>query len=131
MILFPMRCLVTRGDPSFRIEHCYQAVTRMRESALYQPHNTMLIHTSRFKRWQNKTKELVSEYFEETRDRIINECLWVRYNLCRVETCLAEASRQAGEVESYLTDKYVDAYLTNIVFDSVIKYVPEIIGTSV
>ena len=103
---------------------------RMRESALYQPHNTMLIHTSRFKRWQNKTKELVSEYFEETRDRIINESPMgegtIYAELKRV--WLKHHDKLVGKLESYLTDKYVDAYLTNIVFDSVIKYVPEIIG---
>lgn len=37
----------------------------LKETPLYQPHHSMLIHISRFSSWQNKTKELVSNYLKE------------------------------------------------------------------
>ncbi|RZK12806.1 MAG: hypothetical protein EOO43_18435, partial [Flavobacterium sp.] len=41
----------------------------MIDSAIYQPHNTMLIHISRFTEWQTRTKNLIQDYVDElTRD---------------------------------------------------------------
>ena len=45
----------------------------MRSSDHYQPHNTMLIHVSRFMSWQNRTKDLIEKYCEELTSRILNE----------------------------------------------------------
>jgi hypothetical protein len=36
----------------------------MVKSDLYQPHNSMLIHISRFGLWQNRTKKLIKEFLE-------------------------------------------------------------------
>ena len=44
----------------------------MEKSVLFQPHNTMLIHISRFTFWQNTTKRLMIEYVEETIAKINN-----------------------------------------------------------
>ncbi len=43
------------------------------ESKLYQPHNTMLIHISRFITWQSKTKELVVKYIDELEQNLQND----------------------------------------------------------
>jgi hypothetical protein len=37
----------------------------LKETPSYQPHHSMLIHISRFSVWQNKTKELVSNYVRD------------------------------------------------------------------
>lgn len=42
----------------------------MRNSKFYQPHNTMLIHISRFGDWQNRTRDLLIEYVEDLSNQI-------------------------------------------------------------
>lgn len=42
-------------------------------SILFQRHNTMLIHISRFTEWQNRTKRLVEIYIDSIRDRLVND----------------------------------------------------------
>lgn len=43
---------------------------QMRNSKFYQPHNTMLIHISRFGDWQNRTRDLLIEYVEDLSNQI-------------------------------------------------------------
>ena len=45
----------------------------MINSSLYQPHNTMLVHISRFTFWQNTTKKLLDEYVNELISKIKND----------------------------------------------------------
>ena len=67
-----------------------------RSSDLYQPHNTMLIHISRFMSWQNRTKDLVEQYVKELTNRVVNEPPKKEgVYLQRAGTSLAKASRQA------------------------------------
>ena len=47
----------------------------MVSSILFQRHNTMLIHISRFTEWQNKTKILVENYIDLIRDKLVNDNL--------------------------------------------------------
>jgi hypothetical protein len=42
-------------------------------SNLYQPHNTMLIHISRFTRWQTKTERLLKSYYSDLISRLLME----------------------------------------------------------
>ena len=60
---------------------CYIIALTIREtripdminSDLYQPHNTMLVHISRFTFWQNTTKRLIDEYVNEIISKINND----------------------------------------------------------
>lgn len=42
----------------------------MIDSSFYQPHNTMLVHISRFGTWQNKTCDLIKDYIKELKLQI-------------------------------------------------------------
>tara|TARA_R110001583_G_scaffold184059_1_gene343105 strand:+ start:2680 stop:5871 length:3192 start_codon:yes stop_codon:yes gene_type:complete len=99
----------------------------MINSALYQPHHTMLIHISRFTLWQNKTSSLLTKYLSEISLSILNddpdspksvyfdiEKVWYKYYAEIVES-----------IRKYLPLKYSDEFLTPMVFDSVKKYLPD------
>jgi hypothetical protein len=99
----------------------------MINSALYQPHHTMLIHISRFTLWQNKTSTLLSKYLSEVSFSILNddpnsaksvyfdiEKVWYKYYAEIVES-----------IRKYLPLKYSDEFLTPMVFESVKKYLPD------
>ncbi|MDB3978199.1 hypothetical protein N9395_02250 [Pseudomonadales bacterium] len=98
-----------------------------RTSALYQPHNTMLIHISRFMSWQNRTRDLVEQYVKELRDRIEQDAPKdegsIYFELEKV--WLKHQEKLVGKVQSYMPEGYRDEYLTNIVFDSVCDYLPQ------
>lgn len=104
-----------------------QRKPEMINSALYQPHHTMLIHISRFTKWQNKTSKLVSDYISEISLSILNddpssstsiyfeiEKVWYRHYAKVIES-----------IRSYLPAKYTDEFLTPMVFDSVKKHLPD------
>ena len=99
----------------------------MMHSALYQPHHTMLVHISRFTLWQNKTSMLVDAYLSQISLALLNdnpsasnsiyfevEKIWYKYYATIVES-----------IRSYLPPKYVDEFMTPMVFDSVKKHLPE------
>lgn len=102
----------------------------MRSSALYQPHNTMLIHVSRFMIWQNNTKKLIEEYRRELTYRILNESpsasgsiyeelrlVWNRHH-----------EKLVTSITGYLPPGYIDEYMVPIVFDAVIRLLPQFIN---
>lgn len=104
-----------------------QRKAEMINSALYQPHHTMLIHISRFTLWQNTTKELLSKYVAKVSSSILNEdpnstqsiyfdikSVWYKYYAEIIES-----------IRTFLPDKYTDVFLTPMVFESVVKYLPE------
>lgn len=101
----------------------------MEKSELFQRHNTMLIHVSRFTLWQNTTKKLVYEYIEELTSNINGdkpsakgsvyfelENIWYRYYAHIVEN-----------IKDYLPAGYEDEFMIPIAFDSVKKLIPEAI----
>lgn len=106
-------------------------IPAMIHSDLYQKHNTMLIHVSRFTFWQNKTKELVSKYVDELTHRLYNEkyqhsesiyeelkSLWYsEYGFAHI----------VENIKSYLPAGYEDEFMSPIVFDSLIPVFPEAI----
>ena len=97
----------------------------MINSDLYQPHNTMLVHVSRFTLWQNRTKTLISEYVDEIVARINNDNpksptsiysdlkkLWYsKYGFAHI----------VENIKSYLPKGYEDEFMSPIVFDSLIS----------
>jgi hypothetical protein len=83
------------------------------QSTLFHPHNTMLIHVSRFSDWQCKTKGLIVELVNEIRYKLNNdrlssedsifkefERIWIKY--------FAETINNINE---YLPENYKDEYL--------------------
>ncbi|GGZ88209.1 Z1 domain-containing protein [Algibacter mikhailovii] len=99
-------------------------IPSMVNSDLYQPHNTMLVHVSRFTFWQNGTKRLIDEYINEIISKINNDRpnsptsiyaefkkLWYSpYGFAHV----------VENIKSYLPKGYEDEFMSPLVFDSLI-----------
>lgn len=93
----------------------------MRDSKFYQPHNTMLIHISRFTTWQTQTKKLVSEFVEKIKFDLDNdlpsrentiysefERIWYKYYAYVMENII-----------NYLPDEYDDDFLVPKTFEDI------------
>ena len=93
----------------------------MHESLHRQPHNTMLIHISRYQNWQNTTKKLVLEYVNSLTESLNNdlpsaptsiysifERTWYKYYAYVIEN-----------ISTYLPDDYEDNFLTKKTFNDV------------
>ncbi|MEN2283123.1 Z1 domain-containing protein [Algoriphagus sp. SE2] len=99
-------------------------IPSMVNSDLYQPHNTMLVHVSRFTFWQNTTKTLIEKYVNEIVSKINNdrpsssnsiytdlEKLWYsNYGFAHI----------VQNVKSYLPRGYEDEFMSPLVFDSLV-----------
>jgi hypothetical protein len=99
-------------------------IPEMVNSELYQPHNTMLVHISRFTFWQNTTKKLIDEYVNEIISRINNDKpykstsiyaefkkLWYgNYGFAHI----------VENIKSYLPKGYEDEFISPLVFDSLV-----------
>ncbi len=96
----------------------------MSNSKLFHPHNTMLIHISRFSAWQTKTKELLEEYVKDLKKSLNSdglkdegsvflefERIWIKY-----------FSYAINNIHSYLPEGYDDVFLTKRTFDEVKQY---------
>jgi hypothetical protein len=97
-----------------------------RGSSIYQPHNTMLVHISRFTTWQNKTSSLIDEYLKSVKSRVENdsqtgdgsifiefEDLWNQY-----------FSNIITNIKEYLPERYDDGFMTPIIFKAVSRFIP-------
>jgi hypothetical protein len=86
----------------------------MYNSKMYQPHNTMLIHISRFTTWQTRTKNNVQSFVDELTSSLNNDSLsdkhgiyadfqliWNKYYAYIMEN-----------ITNYLPDDYEDDFLT-------------------
>ena len=84
------------------------------QSKLFHPHNTMLIHISRFSDWQCSTKKLIIQKVDFLRTRLNNDTLnskdsifneferiWVKY-----------FANAVNNIKEYLPENYDDEYLT-------------------
>lgn len=100
---------------------------RMEKSDLFQRHNTMLVHISRFTLWQNTTKKLVEKYLADliakintdnpaSSDSIYSELekIWYRYYAHIVEN-----------IKSYLPKGYEDEFMIPVVYDSIKNILPD------
>lgn len=99
-------------------------IPEMINSDLYQAHNTMLVHVSRFTFWQNKTKKLIDKYLKEIISKINNDKpqsptsiyaelkkLWYsNYGFAHI----------VENIKSYLPKGYEDEFMSPLVFDSLI-----------
>ncbi|MFV0190973.1 Z1 domain-containing protein [Empedobacter falsenii] len=96
----------------------------MKDSVLFQKHNSMLIHISRFTSWQNKTTELLESFFKPLKESLNNdpidspiyrdlERVWNKYYLESIEN---------GIVKEFLPDDYHDDFMSPMTFNEVLKY---------
>jgi hypothetical protein len=100
-------------------------IPSMEKSKLFQPHNTMLVHISRFTFWQNKTKELIVVYVNDLISKIEND------NPSRPNSIYEELKKLwyskygyahiVENIKDYLPTGYDDEFMVPIVFDA-IKY---------
>jgi hypothetical protein len=102
----------------------------MHDSLHRQPHNTMLIHISRYTNWQNTTKKLIVEYVNKLTERLNNdlpsapdsiysifERTWYKYYAYVIEN-----------ISTYLPEDYEDNFLTKKTFDDVKQLLVESIS---
>ena len=94
----------------------------MRGSKYYQPHNTMLIHISRFGDWQNRTKNLLKEYVEELSIDINKGYSSFIYDKFRF-TWDKHYAHIVGTIKDRYLDanKYHDDYMVPLDFESEVK----------
>jgi hypothetical protein len=96
---------------------------KMQHSAFFNPHNTMLVHISRFIPWQNKTKELIIQYLNELKPRLLSdnkkdedsiyahfERIWYKYYADIIES-----------IQSHLPRDYEDSFMAPLSFASVVN----------
>jgi len=93
---------------------------KMYKTVFYQPHNTMLIHVSRFINWQSTTKKLVQEFVEELAEKTALELpssgdgIYAEFE--RHFTTHFAASMHSGMSEHL---QYFDDFLTSVSFKDV------------
>jgi hypothetical protein len=101
-------------------------IKSMIQSELYQPHNTMLVHISRFTNWQITTKKLLEKYVAQRVADIKNfppikssqvynelEHTWNKHYAHIVEY-----------IKLYVPKGYEDEFMIPIVFDSIKRILP-------
>jgi hypothetical protein len=96
----------------------------MINSDLYQPHNTMLVHISRFTFWQNKTKRLIGEYVDEIIYKIKNDKpnspTSIYVELKKLWYSNFGFAYIVENIKIYLPKGYEDEFMVPLVFDSLI-----------
>ena len=93
----------------------------MIHSSLDNPHNTMLVHISRFTKWQNKTRDLIAQYMNELRVRLENETPNDAGSIYKhLESVWhGHYSYIVENISTYLPSGYTDPFLSPKVFDVV------------
>jgi len=96
----------------------------MKDSVLFQKHNSMLIHISRFTFWQNKTTELLNVYFDKLKKALNNEPVnsTVYNDLRRVWNKYYIESIEGGIIKDYLPEGYNDEFMAPVDFDGVLNH---------
>ena len=99
-------------------------IPSMVNSDLYQPHNTMLVHVSRFTFWQNTTKRLIDEYLNEIISKINNDKPYsptsIYSELKKLWYSPYGFAHIVENIKSYLPKGYEDEFMSPLVFDSLI-----------
>lgn len=99
-------------------------IPSMVNSDLYQPHNTMLVHVSRFTFWQNTTRKLIDEYVNEIISKINNDKPYsptsIYAELKKLWYSPYGFAHIVENVKSYLPKGYEDEFMSPLVFDSLI-----------
>lgn len=102
----------------------------LQHSVLYNPHNTMLIHISRFTKWQNNTKFFIDKYLETVISSINSDSFNAKESIYKeLETIWYKYySNIIESIKDYLRVGYVDEFMTPIVFESLKIHIPEAIN---
>lgn len=93
----------------------------MFHSKVYQPHNTMLVHISRFTAWQNKTAALLKDFYKDIETRLKMDkpnsasSIYRKFEKVWLDYC----AEIVGSIHSYLPDKYIDDYMQPVSFDAI------------
>jgi len=99
-------------------------IPKMLHSELYQPHNTMLVHVSRFTFWQNTTKKLIDEYVNEIISKINNDKplgpTSIYAELKKLWYSPYGFAHIVENIKAYLPKGYEDEFMKPLVFDSLI-----------
>ena len=97
-------------------------IPSMDNSDLFQPHNTMLVHISRFTFWQNKTKRLIDEYINEIISKINNDkpnsSTSIYAELKKLWYSTFGFAYIVENIKIYLPKGYEDEFMAPLVFDS-------------
>jgi len=97
-------------------------IPKMVNSELFQPHNTMLVHISRFTFWQNKTKKLIEKYVKKLISQInIDKPSDSNSIYAELEKLWYSKYGYAHIIENikfYLPKGYEDEFMSPIVYDS-------------
>ena len=97
-------------------------IPSMDNSDLFQPHNTMLVHISRFTFWQNKTKRLIDEYINEIISKINNDkpnsSTSIYAELKKLWYSPFGFAYIVENIKIYLPKGYEDEFMAPLVFDS-------------
>jgi hypothetical protein len=94
----------------------------MRNSKFYQPHNTMLIHISRFGEWQNRTKVRIKSYVEDLSNQINQGYASPVFDQFKF-TWDKHYAHIVGTIKDKYMDpnKYHDDYMVPVEFETIIK----------
>ncbi|OCH11293.1 Z1 domain-containing protein [Aliivibrio fischeri] len=90
-------------------------------SKVYQPHNTMLVHISRFTSWQNKSSELINDFYSDIETRLKMDkpnganSIYRKFEKVWSDYC----AEIVGSIHSHLPENYVDDYMQPVSFDSI------------
>ncbi|MGB3724798.1 MAG: Z1 domain-containing protein [Glaciecola sp.] len=99
------------------------------DSKLYQRHNTMLVHVSRFMSWQDKTARLIAEYYDDLVTRLKSDkpdspgSIYKKFERVWSDYC----AEIVGSIHQFLPDDYFDEFMRPVSFDSL---VPRLIEAS-
>lgn len=101
----------------------------MINSALYNPHNTMLVHISRFITWQTKTKNLIAKYVETLESDIQNDLPTDPNSIYGQleKTWNKNYANIVANIRAYLPDGYQDEFLTPKTFNEIKAFLIEAI----
>lgn len=99
----------------------------MINSALYVPHHTMLVHISRFIKWQTRTKGLIGEYVEELNSAIQNDLPSAPESIYGLleKTWNKNYASIVATIRSYLPEHYQDEFLLPKYFQDIKPYLIE------
>jgi len=104
-------------------------IPKMENSELFQPHNTMLVHVSRFTLWQNATKNLIIKYVNGLVSRINSDNPSIDDSIFHEleRTWYRHYAHIVENIKNYLPQGYDDEFMIPLVYDSIKKKLPEAI----
>lgn len=90
-------------------------------SKVYQPHNTMLVHISRFTSWQNKSSKLINEFYSDIKTSLKMDKPNGENSIYRkFEKVWSDYYAEiVGSIHSYLPGNYIDDYMQPVTFNSI------------